>query len=76
MVPQRHVKGFIIPVMCLFADLSQPALVFIMERFSAMIDVFGYCLHNQTRRKCHIVGRRTRAEGESQVSLEQVTCAV
>lgn len=76
MIPQRHVKGFIIPVTCLFADLSQPALVFIMERFSEMIDIFGYCLHNQMRRRCHIVGRRTRAEGDSQVSLEQVTCAV
>lgn len=42
-----------------------------------MTDVFSYFLHNQTRRRCHVVGRRrTRAEGISWVSLEWVTCAV
>lgn len=40
-----------------FPDLSQSYLVFIVERFSDVIDVFGYVLCNQARRWCHIVCR-------------------
>lgn len=44
--------------MCLFfADLSQSYLVFIVERFSDVIDGFGYSLCNQARRLCHIACR-------------------
>lgn len=43
--------------MSFFADLSQSYLVFIVERSSDVIDVFGYCLCNQARRLCHIACR-------------------
>lgn len=60
--------------MCLFfADLSQSYLVFIVERFSDVIDVFGYCLCNQARRLCHNACRcKVRIAG----FLVQVVCAI
>lgn len=59
--------------MSFFADLSQSYLVFIVERSSDVIDVFGYCLCNQARRLCHIACRSKVRIAGFQV---QVVCVI